>query len=136
MTNADRRNDDVFEKIAAASAMVAALCEGNRQWFMSIPARVDHDPDLVISNALHSAKEEIETLRSLLKGRPLGAARDALQKDAARYRWLRGLYFGVNWEYDTDDNEHISALVFQVPSKSVVGADIDATIDAALAVQP
>src|SRR5690606_29799258 len=44
-----------------AHEMVTALCkprgtEGSREWIMSIPARPDDDPDLVIGQALNDAK--------------------------------------------------------------------------------
>ena len=55
-------------KIAKAEGMVSALCQpkgtvGKREWIMSIPARPDHDPDLVIADALHSAGRQIAALR-------------------------------------------------------------------------
>lgn len=51
----------------AAQAMIVALCkprgsEGSREWVMSIPAREDRDPDLVIGNALRAMRTEIERL--------------------------------------------------------------------------
>jgi hypothetical protein len=53
---------DVNDKIRRAMDMVSALCNGSREWIMSIPARVDHDPDIVISEALREAREYIATL--------------------------------------------------------------------------
>lgn len=55
------------EKVDAAYDMVHALCqprggEGSRQWIMSIPARPDYDPDLVITSGLRAASNEIRTL--------------------------------------------------------------------------
>lgn len=55
------------EKVDAAYDMVHALCqprgsEGSRQWIMSIPAREDYDPDLVITSGLNSAAKEIHAL--------------------------------------------------------------------------
>jgi len=56
--------DDVLKKLDAAQDMVTALCKppgskGAREWVMSIPARPDYDPDLVISDALYSASRRI-----------------------------------------------------------------------------
>lgn len=64
------------QAINTAMEMVSALCqpkgtEGARNWTMSIPARRDYDPDLVIANGLRLAKEEIERLEN---------HRDELQK--------------------------------------------------------
>jgi hypothetical protein len=54
----------VDEMIAAADKMVSDLCDGSRRWLMSIPARPDDDPDLVIGRALHEASKEITQLRA------------------------------------------------------------------------
>lgn len=55
------------EKVRAAHDMVSALCKprgskGSRDWTMSIPARPDHDPDLVITSGLRAAEKEIDRL--------------------------------------------------------------------------
>jgi hypothetical protein len=62
---------DVLEQIEKAREMVSALCkprgsEGSREWVMSIPARPDHDPDIVIASALGAARHEIENLRAVI----------------------------------------------------------------------
>lgn len=49
--------DEVQRRNEAAMDMVVALClprgaPGAREWLMSIPARLDYDPDLVISESL------------------------------------------------------------------------------------
>lgn len=54
----------VVAKIVQAQHMVRDLCKpkgepGAREWIMSIPARPDSDPDLVISAALYAAREYI-----------------------------------------------------------------------------
>lgn len=53
---------DVNDNIRRAMDLVSALCDGSREWIMSIPARVDHDPDIVISEALREARDHIDTL--------------------------------------------------------------------------
>lgn len=55
------------EKMKAAHDMVRALCqprgsEGSRRWVMSIPAKEDYDPDLVITSGLMAAEKEIDAL--------------------------------------------------------------------------
>lgn len=62
---------DVLAKIERANAMIRALCEGEREWIMRIPAQPDYDPDLVIGAALHAAEVEIARLT-----RELEAARE------------------------------------------------------------
>jgi hypothetical protein len=61
--------------IRRAHDMVSALCDGSRDWIMSIPARPDHDPDLVIGEALRVADamqealecaEDAETIRHVI----------------------------------------------------------------------
>lgn len=49
-----------------ARQIILELCEGKRRWTMSIPARVDHDPDLVISRALVALTTELQEAREAL----------------------------------------------------------------------
>lgn len=48
-----------IEKIKKAQETISALCDGRIRWTMSVPARPDSDPDLVISDALQAAKEAL-----------------------------------------------------------------------------
>jgi hypothetical protein len=64
---------DVLEGIDKARDIVSAISQGKQRWTMSVPARVDSDPDLVISHALTVARTmleaqdmEIAQLRKLL----------------------------------------------------------------------
>jgi hypothetical protein len=95
---------DVLAQIERAEEMVSALCKprgtpGAREWIMLIPARPDHDPDLVIGEALAAAKKEIERLKEYANwpltalacclvawedGKPLPAAVQELPKHWAR----------------------------------------------------
>ena len=52
------------EKIVSALRMVSDLCDKRREWTMSIPARPDYDPDLVIADALYTAKYELSAARA------------------------------------------------------------------------
>lgn len=59
-----------MDKINKAIEMVSLLClpdssEGSRRWIMSIPARPDHDPDIIISEGLKIGKENAEILNWL-----------------------------------------------------------------------
>ena len=50
-------SDEIKARYDAAHQMISDLCkprrsEGAREWIMSIPARPDYDPDLVISDSL------------------------------------------------------------------------------------
>jgi hypothetical protein len=61
--------DAIEARIKAADEMVAALnrpryTAGAREWLMSIPARPDHDPDLVIAAALGDAYKMLAALRA------------------------------------------------------------------------
>lgn len=47
-----QRIEAIRERLKAAHTMVSDLCHGRRDWVMSIPARPDYDPDLVIGAAL------------------------------------------------------------------------------------
>ena len=66
--------------------------------------------------------------------RTLRAERDALRKDAARYRWLKPQ---LEMDWDLGNPVYLSlGLTVEVPTHVEVSFDLDATIDAALAVQP
>lgn len=55
---ADQLNrEDVLAKIAKARDTVSDLCTGKKNWTMSVPARPESDPDLVIADALSSAAD-------------------------------------------------------------------------------
>ncbi len=76
--------DEVLAAIKKAGDMVFYLCqprgsEGARSWSMSIPARPDYDPDIVIGTALFEARREIVRLREGLsdKSRMQGALADS-----------------------------------------------------------
>jgi hypothetical protein len=83
---------------------------------------------------------------SCMTGKPLGlgdavacrqasaelARMDELERDAARYAWLKARLHSADFTYQTADNESISVLVFDVTGRPV-SANLDATIDAALA---
>lgn len=52
---------EIYAKYSAAFYMIDALNRkngpGGREWVMSIPARPDHDPDLVIWDAIRSLRD-------------------------------------------------------------------------------
>jgi hypothetical protein len=50
--------------IDAAHKMVSDLCHRKREWIMSIPARFDYDPDLIIGQALRDADKMLLMLQS------------------------------------------------------------------------
>lgn len=81
------------EVIQKAHDMVSAICDGRRDWIMSIPARPDSDPDLVIGTALSVADNLYAALETLVEklcldddeglieyAEPMIAARAALAK--------------------------------------------------------
>lgn len=49
-----------------ATTMVTNLCMGTQKWTMSVPARPEHDPDIVISRALRHETLMVGTLRSMM----------------------------------------------------------------------
>jgi len=59
--------EDWTERVKAAHEMVSALCshpdsKESRKWIMSIPARPDYDPDLVITSGLMAAEKQIDAI--------------------------------------------------------------------------
>lgn len=66
----DAQNIRAAAKIQKAMAMVGALCRPRgsanaREWIMSIPAKPDKDPDLVIADGLIAGREALETIAHL-----------------------------------------------------------------------
>lgn len=57
------------------------------------------------------------------------AERDALAKDAERYRWLRQRLVGASFDWD---DEGMVVLAFEMPADLSIGADCDKNIDAAM----
>lgn len=58
------------------------------------------------------------------------AERDALAKDAERYRWLRQRLVGASFDWD---DEGMTVLAFEMPDGVSIGADCDKNIDVAMA---
>jgi hypothetical protein len=63
--------EEMEKRERAAFTMVVALCKdrresGAREWIMSIPARPDYDPDLVIAAALRDVRRLTLALREAL----------------------------------------------------------------------
>lgn len=56
--------DTIELNVGRAHGIVQALSQGRRKWDISIPARPDHDPDLIIGQALRDADDMIKELRS------------------------------------------------------------------------
>lgn len=91
---------DWREKVKAAHVMVSALCKprgshGSREWIMSIPARPEHDPDLVITFGLMAAEKHIKELEAQLAACAAGPWRFDVE-NAPKDVWLMGLY-GTTW---------------------------------------
>lgn len=55
----------VLESIERAHKMVSDLCHRRREWIMSIPARPDYDPDIVIGTGLRDAQKALLGLHTL-----------------------------------------------------------------------
>lgn len=55
------------ERLDRAHKMVVDLCNpvsSGRRWEMSIPARPDHDPDLVIADGIHAGQQALDRLEA------------------------------------------------------------------------
>lgn len=69
-SNLFRDTREKMERIKRAWDMVLALCkprgsDGSREWMMSIPARRDYDPDLVIGDGLEAGEEALTIIAEL-----------------------------------------------------------------------
>lgn len=60
---------EMEQRSHAAHRMVCDLCQRKREWIMSIPARPDYDPDLVIDRALADNDRLVKCIRSLVEMR-------------------------------------------------------------------
>ena len=56
-----------------------------------------------------------------------------LEKDAARYRWLKNRLLGADFNWNETD---LSVLVFEFPRDVGIGGNCDKNIDAAMATSP
>lgn len=52
--------ENALEALASAEKTVDDLCQGRLRWEMRVPAEPDHDPDLIIGQALRLARQFIE----------------------------------------------------------------------------
>lgn len=52
---------EALDAIARAEQAVDDLCQGRLRWEMRVPAEPDHDPDLIISEALRQARALLAT---------------------------------------------------------------------------
>lgn len=57
--------EEIEARREAAHQMVSDLCHRKREWIMSIPARRDYDPDLIIAASLDDIPKMIEELEEL-----------------------------------------------------------------------
>src|SRR5690606_1647587 len=105
---------ETLAKIDRAYDVVSALCEGKREWFMSLPARPDHDPDLIIGEALLAASNEISRLTRELQ---------ALRRIVVDLHWMARRYVDGRTSYATRlFNDHTRALV-------ALGVELNRTSD-------
>lgn len=68
MTNkldVDKVIEEADASIEEAHKMVSDLCKGDRKWLMSIPARPDYDPDLVITKGLRAGDNLLTIAKQL-----------------------------------------------------------------------
>lgn len=111
---------ELREKIERADQMVTNLCKPRytpnaREWTMSIPARPDHDPDLVIGAGLDAGRAALERLEKLEVRLPKSGDGAALLPGAKLWREHLGSVWhaevvavSVNWidlQY-TNDASH------------------------------
>lgn len=61
----DARVSEIRARLAAAEQVISDLNHCKRQWLMSIPARPDYDPDLVITASLRDVDALLDRVASL-----------------------------------------------------------------------
>lgn len=74
--------------------------------------------------------EAISEVTSILRSAAFDCAIDALKEDSARYQWLKGNLYGADFEYGEPST---SVVVFFWPDGATISADLDKSIDGAMA---
>ena len=92
---------DELKRYEAARQMVRDLCNRRRDWMMSIPARPDYDPDLVIDASLNDVPKLVAE-RAKLRGKMAGDSAQSV------YDALHELRY--NAEANAADSELLAAL--------------------------
>jgi len=67
----DTRPLSAEERIERGYATIHALCIGKLRWEMRVPAEPDHDPDLILTDALGAARELLDAERARHAALPL-----------------------------------------------------------------
>lgn len=89
---AEPRWQRIDERLTAGEEMLDRLCNGSERWRMSIPAKPDTDPDLVLGAALAAGRHGLED-RDYWKARAL-LAEERLDDNA--------------WQRITDDRDRLA----------------------------
>jgi hypothetical protein len=96
--------DEAQAIIVRAEETIEALCTSERRWSMSIPARPDHDPDLIFDALVGLAKEQLTALASLrAENDALSGNRDAWQEFAMHVAHCRECGEMMFWSCDEGD---------------------------------
>lgn len=75
--------------------------------------------------------EAMGDITALFKERnELRTRAERAEANERRYQWLKERLFGANFEYELDEEDTMSALIFMLPEGAAVSANLDATIDA------
>ena len=83
---------EAHEKLTKAHELVVALCaprgtRGAREWIMSIPARPDYDPDIVIGEAIRLGMDLLlKVARITETNRTLTKEKDSALQERDRYK--------------------------------------------------
>jgi hypothetical protein len=54
-----------MDRYNAAIQMIRDLCEGRRSWILSVPVRVDYDPDVVLVSSLNDVPALLHNVTQL-----------------------------------------------------------------------
>ena len=95
--------DAALLAIERAEKAVDDLCQGRLRWEMRVPAEPDHDPDLIISDALRLARAAIRAEAVPLDVERLTTAMDNVMDEYERNPGFRGMHVqaaAVAAEYD------------------------------------
>jgi len=75
----------IAERVDTALNLINDLCQGRRTWTMSVPARRDYDPDLVLSDTVMALQTELSHAEAQV--RELREALDIISNHGVQYPW-------------------------------------------------
>ena len=130
------------ERLAIAEQTIYRICEATKNLLPEGEALEISEHIQRIVTRLKAAEEEgaraITDTQTAIGRRTLAEVEaeqlrtraERAEANERRYQWLKERLYGANFEYELDEDDTMSALIFMLPEGAAVSANLDATIDA------